>query len=42
MEKVDFLLNFKMNLVNIVVEENGKELCKVVIEGKKRKVNRLI
>ena len=35
MDKIDFLLNFKMNFINIIVEEKGKGLCKVVIEGKK-------
>lgn len=33
MDKIDFLLNFKMKSVNIVLEEKGIEMCKVVIEG---------
>ena len=42
MDKIEFLLNFKMKTVNLVLEENGISLCKAIIEGNVERVTVII
>jgi len=39
MQKIDFLFNFKMNTINLILEGDGRELTQLTIEGLWRHVN---
>uniref|UniRef100_A0A7M5X1J9 Chorein N-terminal domain-containing protein n=2 Tax=Clytia hemisphaerica TaxID=252671 RepID=A0A7M5X1J9_9CNID len=32
MDKIDFLLNFKLKKVNVILEANNKQLCQIIVE----------